>query len=92
MSPTLAGFLFHEAVSDLLGICPTMYAAERDELKAIGLALTQAAARARRGRPTSLGGRAAYRRATEATARVCTVVSGDVERVGRAAAARVRRA
>jgi hypothetical protein len=86
----------HEAVRDLLGIARALYAAERDEmtrdeLKTIGLALAKAAFDARRLPPASLGGRAAFRRAEEATARLCAVVSGDVERLVRAAAGRVRR-
>jgi hypothetical protein len=86
----------HGAVRDLIGIARAMYAAEqdeltRDELKEIGLALTRAAAEARRLPEESLGGRAAYRRAQQATERLCAVVSGDVERVVRAVAGRVKR-
>ena len=61
------------------------------ELKAIGLALSKAAFEPKRLPAESLGGPAAYRRAEEATARLCALVSGDVERLVRAAAGRVRR-
>ncbi len=86
----------HEAVRDLIGICRAMYAAERDELtrdelKVIGTTLAKASFDAKRLPAESLGGRAALRKAEEACERLCAVVSGDVEKIVRAATGRVRR-
>jgi hypothetical protein len=75
-----------EAVRDLLGITRGLYRAERDgagdpvrlqELVEIGEEYKTALDLARRGGPQSLGASAAWHRATEATARLCTLVSDE---------------
>jgi hypothetical protein len=86
----------HEAVRDLLGIARAMYAVEQDvarkaELADIGKSLRDAADLARKAPPDSLGGKAAMKRAEDATNRLCAVVAGDVLKLVHATAGRVRR-
>jgi hypothetical protein len=95
MSPRDPSFPF-EAVRDLLGIARAMYAVETDrtrraELAEIGSALRTAIERAERLPAESLGGRAAFNRAEDATQRLCALVAGDVLKLVHAAAGRVRR-
>lgn len=85
-----------EAARDLLGIARALYALEqnvtrRAELAEIGTALRGAIALARRAPVDSLGAKAAWRRAEEATVRLCAVVQGETLRLVHAAAGRVRR-
>ena len=86
----------HEALRDLIGIARAAYAAETDparraELAAVGKSLRDAAELAHRLDTETLGARAAWRRAEEATARLCELVAGDAAALVTAAAARVRR-
>jgi hypothetical protein len=86
----------HEAVHDLIAIARAIYAVEtsvprRAELAIIGkdVALSR-----RPGAPLAarhLGAKAAWKRADEATARLCAIVEGDVLRLVSATAGRVRR-
>jgi hypothetical protein len=73
-----------EAVRDLLGICRALYAAKKregaprpvlDELAAIGEKLKQALALAQKTLPDTLGHRAAWTHAEEATARLMKLVT-----------------
>lgn len=73
-----------EAVRDLLGICRALYAARKregaprpvlDELAAIGEKLKQALELARRTQPDTIGHRAAWAHAEEATARLMKLVT-----------------
>jgi hypothetical protein len=87
----------HEAIRDLIGIGRAMYLVEqnknrRAELVEIGKQLRGAIDLARQAPPDSLGGKAAMRRAEEATDRLCAIVAGDVLRLVHAAAGQVRRA
>ncbi|HVW26242.1 MAG TPA: hypothetical protein VHC69_12790 [Polyangiaceae bacterium] len=86
----------HEAVRDLIAIARAIYAVEqsaprREELAEIGKALRSAADLARRAPVESLGAKAAWKRADEATARLCALVEGDVLKLVHATAGRVRR-
>jgi hypothetical protein len=86
----------HEAVRDLLGIARAMFSVETDaarraELAEIGTALRKASEQAARLPADSLGARAAFNRADEATQRLCRLVEGDVLRLVHATAGRVRR-
>jgi hypothetical protein len=86
----------HEAVRDLIGIARAMYLVEQDktrraELAELGKQLRDATELARRAPPDSLGGKAAMKRAEEATDRLCAIVAGDVLKLVHAAAGRVRR-
>ena len=73
-----------EAVRDLLGICRALYGAKKregaprpvlDELAAIGEKLKQALALAQKTQPDTLGHRAAWAHAEEATARLMKLVT-----------------
>jgi len=95
MSPRDPSFPF-EAVRDLLGIVRAMYAIETDrsrraEFAEIGSVLRDSSERARRLPAESLGGRAAFKRAEEATERLCRLVAGDMLKLVHAAVGRVRR-
>jgi hypothetical protein len=86
----------HEPVRDLIGIARAMYLVEQDkarrvELAEIGKELRDAADLARKAPPDSLGGKAAVKRAEEATDGLCRLVAGDVLILVHAAARRVRR-
>lgn len=85
-----------EPVRDLLGIARAMYAVEQDkmrkaELAEIGTALRSAVELARKAPPESIGAKAAWKRAEDATDRLCTIVAGDVLLLVHAAAGRVKR-
>ncbi|HET9959682.1 MAG TPA: hypothetical protein VFQ61_34555 [Polyangiaceae bacterium] len=84
MSPKLDGPLPIEALRDLLGICRALYAAwkesgvgpvELDELGEIGRELRAALKLARTTQPNTIGHRAAWSRAEQATARLGHLVS-----------------
>ena len=95
MPPPPAPFPF-EDVRDLLGITRAMFAVEtnrerRAALAEIGTALRKAGEQARGLPSDSLGAKAAFRRAEEATERLCGLVAGDVLRLVHAAVGRVRR-
>ena len=86
----------HEAVRDLIAIARAIYAVEssvpqRAGLAVIGKALRSAADLARRSPPESLGAKAAWNRAEDATAPLCAIVEGDVLELAHATAGRVRR-
>lgn len=93
--PRAVAFPF-EAVRDLLGIARAMWSAETDpvrraQLTEMGRALRRSADQARKLPADSLGARAAFRHAEEATKRLCGFVAGDAATIVHAAASRLRR-